>query len=361
MEGLHKTLLNNKNKEIVRKLKELRIPHELFSNYVEENHNLIKSEAELANYYRNVKLLLKDTVVIPILQEIDASEQISYKSTGLKSTIQQLENAHVTGKIDNTLIDAIIKNLKALRTMGAPIMLSKQDPKMKGLISYSGVPILLLAVLDMAITVVKEIRATKDQTEQDLEEEEHDAWPNALSEQSANESKLSKLFASSPLTGTSPARAAPFDNFMLPPLDFALSRSVRNVSPAKLDEHEVPQDLNGDRAPPRAVPKAGDQYITPDVTNCLFLGDLIPYRFNKPPLLIGALMRMFRNSSPPIEITECLVFNKPNSAFAFVSFASKEMAYMVKERLQNQLVDGLSVKPMAINYRIPKIAAQAAQ
>jgi len=72
-------------------------------------------------------------------------------------------------------------------------------------------------------------------------------------------------------------------------------------------------------------------------------------------------MRMFRSCNPPIEITECLVFNKPNSAFAFVSFATKEMAYMVKERLQNQLIDGLSVKPMAINYRIPKIAAQAAQ
>jgi len=240
--------------------------------------------------------------------------------------------------------------------MGAPIMLSKQDPKMKGLISYSGVPILLLAVLDMAITIVKEIRSNKES--EDLEEE-HDHWPNITTDIVPNESKLSKLFATSPITGTSPVRASPFDNFILPTIDFSLSRTVKNASPTKLDEHEL--DLSGDRAPPRAVPKAGDQYITPDVTNCLFLGDLIPYRFNKPPLLIGALMRMFRSCNPPIEITECLVFNKPNSAFAFVSFASKEMAYMVKERLQNQLIDGLSVKPMAINYRIPKIAAQAAQ
>lgn len=127
--------------------------------------------------------------------------------------------------------------------------------------------------------------------------------------------------------------------------DNLINDSLFEMSPKNLVE-----SISGIR-PTRTTPAKGDQYITTENTDTLFIGDLIPYQFNKPALLIGQLLRMFGD----IKIKQCLVFNKPSSAFAIVSFENKYDAKMVKDCLAGKHVSGMSVHPISINYRIAMI------
>jgi len=100
--------------------------------------------------------------------------------------------------------------------------------------------------------------------------------------------------------------------------------------------------------PPRTQPKAGDSRITHEVTETLFIGDLIPNKFPKPAVFIGYLYRTF----PGIQIKQCLVFNKPTSAYSIITFDDKDASKRVKESLQGQFIPEISVKGITTNYRI---------
>jgi len=100
--------------------------------------------------------------------------------------------------------------------------------------------------------------------------------------------------------------------------------------------------------PPRTQPKPGDSRITHEVTETLFIGDLIPNKFPKPAVFIGFLYRTF----PGIQIKQCLVFNKPTSAYSIITFDGKDASKRVKESLQGQFIPEISVKGITTNYRI---------
>jgi len=100
--------------------------------------------------------------------------------------------------------------------------------------------------------------------------------------------------------------------------------------------------------PPRTQPKPGDSRITHEVTETLFIGDLIPNKFPKPAVFIGYLYRTF----PGIQIKQCLVFNKPSSAYSIITFEGREASKRVKESLQGQFIPEISVKGITTNYRI---------